>query len=173
MPLLDSFTVDHTIMEAPAVRVAKTMSTPSGDTITVFDLRFNKPNESMMGEKGIHTLEHLFAGFMREHLNGDGVEIIDISPMGCRTGFYMSLLGEPDESRVAAAWTASMQDVLNVESENDIPELNKYQCGTFMMHSLEEAKEIAKAILAQGVGVNKNDELKMDSETLRKLGNEM
>lgn len=173
MPLLDSFTVDHTIMEAPAVRVAKTMSTPSGDTITVFDLRFNKPNESMMGEKGIHTLEHLFAGFMRNHLNGDGVEIIDISPMGCRTGFYMSLLGEPDESRVAAAWTASMQDVLNVKSEDDIPELNKYQCGTFNMHSLEEAKEIAQAILAQGVGVNKNDELKMDSETLRKLGNEM
>jgi len=56
MPLLDSFTVDHKIMKAPAVRVAKTMNTPGGDTITVFDLRFNKPNESMMGEKGIHTL---------------------------------------------------------------------------------------------------------------------
>ncbi len=27
MPLLDSFTVDHTRMEAPAVRVAKTMHT--------------------------------------------------------------------------------------------------------------------------------------------------
>ena len=40
MPLLDSFTVDHTKMIAPAVRVAKTMSTPSGDDITVFDLRF-------------------------------------------------------------------------------------------------------------------------------------
>ena len=39
MPLLDSFTVDHTRMEAPAVRVAKTMNTPHGDTITVFDLR--------------------------------------------------------------------------------------------------------------------------------------
>ena len=37
MPLLDSFTVDHTIMAAPAVRVAKTMNTPAGDTITVFD----------------------------------------------------------------------------------------------------------------------------------------
>lgn len=35
MPLLDSFTVDHTRMSAPAVRVAKTMKTPSGDTITV------------------------------------------------------------------------------------------------------------------------------------------
>ncbi|MCV6002962.1 S-ribosylhomocysteine lyase, partial [Escherichia coli] len=28
MPLLDSFTVDHTRMNAPAVRVAKTMQTP-------------------------------------------------------------------------------------------------------------------------------------------------
>ena len=28
MPLLDSFRVDHTIMPAPAVRVAKTMQTP-------------------------------------------------------------------------------------------------------------------------------------------------
>ncbi len=51
MPLLDSFTVDHKIMKAPAVRVAKTMTTPGGDTITVFDLRFNKPNVDMMGEK--------------------------------------------------------------------------------------------------------------------------
>ena len=30
MPLLDSFKVDHTRMNAPAVRVAKTMTTPKG-----------------------------------------------------------------------------------------------------------------------------------------------
>ena len=35
MPLLDSFKVDHTRMNAPAVRVAKTMRTPKGDDITV------------------------------------------------------------------------------------------------------------------------------------------
>ncbi len=79
MPLLDSFTVDHTRMEAPAVRVAKKMNTPHGDAITVFDLRFCVPNKEVMPERGIHTLEHLFAGFMRDHLNGNGVEIIDIS----------------------------------------------------------------------------------------------
>ena len=78
MPLLDSFTVDHTKMIAPAVRVAKTMKTPSGDDITVFDLRFCVPNKEILSEKGIHTLEHLFAGFMREHLNGKDAEIIDI-----------------------------------------------------------------------------------------------
>jgi len=173
MPLLDSFTVDHTIMNAPAVRVAKTMTSPSGDTITVFDLRFNKPNESMMSEKGIHTLEHLFAGFMRNHLNGNGVEIIDISPMGCRTGFYMSLLGSPAEDRVAEAWLASMKDVLNVQRMEDIPELNEYQCGTYVMHSLEEAKEIAQDIIDHGIGVNKNADIALSEDTLKSLGNEV
>ncbi|CAM2842444.1 S-ribosylhomocysteine lyase [Vibrio rarus] len=169
MPLLDSFTVDHTKMHAPAVRVAKTMQTPSGDTITVFDLRFTQPNKDILSETGIHTLEHLYAGFMRNHLNGQSVEIIDISPMGCRTGFYMSLIGSPSESDVASAWIASMQDVLKVEGQNKIPELNEYQCGTAAMHSLDEAKAIAKAILEAGVSVNKNDELALPEEMLKTL----
>lgn len=169
MPLLDCFTVDHTRMAAPAVRVAKTMKTPHGDAITVFDLRFTVPNKEAMTEKGTHTLEHLFAGFMRDHLNGNGVEIIDISPMGCRTGFYMSLIGQPDELRVAKAWKAAMQDVLNVQDQNKIPELNVYQCGTYTMHSLEEAQQIARNIIAKDIQVNKNDELALPEEKLAQL----
>ncbi|EIO4172478.1 S-ribosylhomocysteine lyase, partial [Campylobacter coli] len=147
MPLLDSFKVDHTKMPAPAVRLAKTMKTPKGDDISVFDLRFCIPNKDIMSEKGTHTLEHLFAGFMRDHLNSDLVEIIDISPMGCRTGFYMSLIGTPDEKSVAKAWEAAMKDILNVSDQSQIPELNIYQCGTCAMHSLNEAKEIAQKVL--------------------------
>lgn len=169
MPLLDSFTVDHTKMQAPAVRVAKTMSTPKGDTITVFDLRFCVPNAEILSEKGIHTLEHLFAGFMRDHLNGNGVEIIDISPMGCRTGFYMSLVGTPDEQRVADAWKAAMEDVIQVADQSKIPELNEYQCGTCAMHSLDEAQQIAKAILDKGVGINRNDQLALPQSMLDTL----
>ena len=166
MPLLDSFMVDHTKMPAPAVRVAKTMKTPSNDTITVFDLRFCRPNEDILSSEGIHTLEHLYAGFMREHLNGDGVEIIDISPMGCRTGFYMSLLGSPDEKKVAKAWKESMEDILKVEKQEDIPELNIYQCGTYEMHSLDDAKDIATNILNQDIGVMSNEDLKLDSNKI-------
>ena len=149
MPLLDSFKVDHTRMNAPAVRVAKTMRTPKGDNITVFDLRFCIPNKEILPPKGIHTLEHLFAGFMRDHLNNDNVEIIDISPMGCRTGFYMSLIGTPNEQQVADAW------------------LNEYQCGTYTEHSLEEAHDIAKNVIARGVGINKNDDLALDESFLK------
>lgn len=162
MPLLDSFTVDHTIMPAPAVRKAKGMKTPSGDNITVFDLRFVRPNEDILSQEGIHTLEHLFAGFMRDHLNGNGVEIIDLSPMGCRTGFYMSLIGTPSEEKVAEAWEASMKDVLNVKEQRDIPELNIYQCGTYKMHSLEDAKEIARKVLNKDIDIMDNDALALD-----------
>lgn len=167
MPLLDSFKVDHTRMHAPAVRVAKTMTTPKGDAITVYDLRFCVPNQEILSEKGIHTLEHLFAGFMRDHLNSGEVEIIDISPMGCRTGFYMSLIGTPDEVAVAAAWRASMQDVLDVQNQNQIPELNEYQCGTYQMHSLLEAKSIAENVLARDIQVNKNEDLTLDESLLQ------
>ena len=169
MPLLDSFTVDHTKMIAPAVRVAKKMSTVSGDDITVFDLRFCVPNEEILSERGIHTLEHLFAGFMREHLNSKKVEIIDLSPMGCRTGFYMSLLGTPKKKKVVKAWEASMVDVLNVAKQSDIPELNIYQCGTFKMHSLEDAKNIAQEVLDQGIGTMSNKDLKLSEKKLKQI----
>lgn len=166
MPLLDSFTVDHTLMPAPAVRRAKGMKTPKGDAITVFDLRFCRPNEEIMGEKAIHTLEHLFAGFMRDHLNSEHTEIIDISPMGCRTGFYMSVIGSPSEEEVAQAWEASMKDVLSVKSQADIPELNEYQCGTYTMHSLEDAKAVAQNVLLRDIDIMDNDALKLDKSLI-------
>jgi S-ribosylhomocysteine lyase len=86
--------------------------------------------------------------------------------MGCRTGFYMSLLGSPDELSVAKAWGDSMRDVLEVKSQNDIPELNIYQCGTYKMHSLDDAKKIAKDILNENIGVMSNSELKLDKKFL-------
>jgi len=169
MPLLDSFTVDHTKMSAPAVRVAKTMKTPCGDDITVFDLRFCRPNKEIISERAIHTLEHLFAGFMRDHLNSKKVEIIDISPMGCRTGFYMSLLGTPKAKKVAKAWKESMKDVLKVKKQSDIPELNIYQCGTYKMHSLKEAKKVAQNVLDKGIGIMSNKSLKLSKKILKGL----
>jgi S-ribosylhomocysteine lyase len=169
MPLLDSFMVDHTKMTAPAVRVAKTMKTKSGDTITVFDLRFYRPNIEKMSGRGIHTLEHLFAGFIRTHLNSQDVEIIDVSPMGCRTGFYMSVAGTPSEKEVAKAWEKAMKDVLKVKKKSDIPELNVYQCGTYKMHSLSDAKEISEYVLKKGVGIMDNEKISLTEKDLKKL----
>ena len=82
--------------------------------------------------------------------------------MGCRTGFYMSLLGQPSEERVADAWEASMKDVLAVKEQSDIPELNVYQCGTYKMHSLDDAKDIASAVLRKDIDIMDNDALALD-----------
>ena len=86
--------------------------------------------------------------------------------MGCRTGFYMSLIGTPNEQQVAKAWLASMQDILNVKEQSQIPELNEYQCGTYTEHSLAEAHQIAQNVLARGVSINKNEELTLDEALL-------
>ena len=84
--------------------------------------------------------------------------------MGCRTGFYMSLLGSPEEETVAKAWEASMKDVLDLQSQDQIPELNKYQCGSYKMHSLQNAQAVAKGVLEKGVGVMKNEDLPLDTD---------
>lgn len=89
--------------------------------------------------------------------------------MGCRTGFYMSLIGAPSETRVAQAWKDAMADILTVKDQAKIPELNLYQCGTYKMHSLEEAHQIAKNIIERDVRVNKNDELLLSDDELEKL----
>ena len=170
MPLLDSFKVDHTKMNAPAVRVAKTMKTKRGEIITVFDLRIYKPNEAKMTGRGIHTLEHMFAGFIRDHLNNKDVEIIDCSPMGCRTGFYMSLLGTPSEKKVAKAVIKAMKDVLTVKNKSDIPELNIYQCGTYKMHSLKSAKKTAEFVVKNGMGIMSNKKLFLSDKKMKELG---
>lgn len=170
MPLLDSFRVDHTIMNAPAVRVAKKMTSPKGDAISVYDIRIYKPNKNKMTGKGMHTLEHLFAGFIRKYLNSKSVEIIDCSPMGCRTGFYMSCLGTPSEEKVALSTEKAMADVLNVKSEKDIPELNIYQCGTYKMHSLKSAQKTAAHVVENGVSIMDNKKLNLTKKKMKELG---
>ena len=162
MPAVESFALDHTKVKAPYVRVAGYERHKLGSVVQKFDVRFMQPNAAAIPTAALHTLEHLLAYGLREELAG----VIDISPMGCRTGFYMSLIGTPDEQQVADAWLAAMQDVLDVQNQSQIPELNEYQCGTYQMHSLGEAQQIAENILKRKVAVNKNEDLTLDEDLL-------
>ncbi|GHL16707.1 hypothetical protein ECZU23_51500 [Escherichia coli] len=51
-------------------------------------------------------------------------------------------------------------------SESD-PELNVYQCGTYQMHSLQEAQDIARSILERDVRINSNEELALPKRSCR------
>jgi S-ribosylhomocysteine lyase len=145
-PTVESFLVNHTKMKAPLVREAKIMETPSGDVITVFDLRFKTPNQEKMPWDGAHTMEHLLAGLIRKHLD---YKVIDVSGMFCFTGFYLSVIGRPSLEEVKIAWDKSMRDIRDYDGE--IGEANIFQCGSYKDHSLAEAKEIAISILERGI----------------------
>ncbi len=78
----------------------------------------------------------------------------------------MSVIGTPSEEAVKKAWLASMKDILEVKDQDKIPELNKFQCGTYKMHSLEEAHAIANKILDQGLVIINNEEIKLDVDAM-------
>ncbi len=138
--VVESFTMDHTKVKAPFVRKCGHIQTPKGDVITKFDLRFTQPNQEAMPTGAIHAMEHLMAGFLREELR----DIVDISPMGCRTGFYLIKIGETKEEEVAAALIATLKKVIDAE---EIPALNPVQCGNYRDMSLFGAKEYAREVL--------------------------
>jgi S-ribosylhomocysteine lyase len=66
--------------------------------------------------------------------------------MGCQTGYYLILQGEPDVAAVVDLIEATLTDVLEA---TEVPAANEVQCGWGENHSLEEAKEAARAFLAQ------------------------
>ena len=139
-----SFSVDHTSMSAPQVRKAEVSSGPCGDVISKFDLRLIKPNTDALPTAAVHTLEHLLATYMRECLSG----VIDLSPMGCRTGFYLLLWGDVKPDVVRQALIDSLRRILSAKWE-DVPGTSAESCGNYRDHSLFSAQEYARQILSE------------------------
>jgi S-ribosylhomocysteine lyase len=140
MVKVESFELDHTKVKAPYVRKAGLLKGKQGDLVSKFDLRFVQPNVEEIPTAAIHTLEHLLAGYMREELD----DIIDISPMGCRTGFYLIVWGDVSVEDVKKAFISSLKKVVETTS---VPATNPIQCGNYRDHSLFSAIEYAKHVL--------------------------
>ncbi|OIH84166.1 S-ribosylhomocysteine lyase [Arthrobacter sp. UCD-GKA] len=138
---VESFNLDHRTVAAPYVRVADRKVLPQGDVITKYDVRFTQPNVAHLDMKAIHSLEHLFAESSRNHSDS----VIDFSPMGCQTGYYLILQGEPDVPGTANLIEATLTDVLKA---TEVPAANEIQCGWGANHSLADAQDAARAFLA-------------------------
>ncbi|QWU17453.1 S-ribosylhomocysteine lyase /quorum-sensing autoinducer 2 (AI-2) synthesis protein LuxS [Paenibacillus sophorae] len=144
MAKVESFQLDHTKVKAPYVRVAGTERNAAGSIVQKYDLRLLQPNTDALPTAALHTLEHLLATYLRDELPG----IIDISPMGCRTGFYLIIWDEHEPSTVAAALTKVLRKVLETET---VPAVSALECGNYKDHSLFGAKEYAKLVLEAGI----------------------
>lgn len=147
MAKVESFELDHTKVKAPYVRLITVETGNKSDKISNFDLRLVQPNENAIPTAGLHTIEHLLAGLLRDRMDG----IIDCSPFGCRTGFHLIAWGEPTTTEVAKALKGALEEIANVTKWEDVPGTDIYSCGNYRDHSLFSAKEWAKKILDDGI----------------------
>ena len=134
MKKIASFTIDHTILPKGMY-----LSRTDMNTVT-YDIRCRRPNvEEVMENGSIHTLEHLFATFVRNSDVSD--KIIYFGPMGCRTGFYFitaDTLAKEDAiklTRDALAFCATF--------EGEVPGVSAEECGNYRDHNLPVAKKEA------------------------------
>ena len=147
MPL-ESFELDHRRVRAPYLRVAA-----SAPDLTKYDLRLCQPNQEALPTAPLHTLEHLLAGLLRERL-----PVWDLSPMGCRTGFYLSVLAEPAPQEVLEAFRWSLTQVLEA---GEIPGASPLSCGNAADHDLAAAQRWAAKVLERGLRVQET--VRLDS----------
>ncbi|HAK1316360.1 TPA: S-ribosylhomocysteine lyase [Listeria monocytogenes] len=137
---VESFNLDHTKVKAPFVRLAGTKVGVHGDEIYKYDVRFKQPNKEHTEMPALHSLEHLMAELARNHTD----KLVDISPMGCQTGFYVSFINHSDYDDALEIIATTLTDVL---AATEVPACNEVQCGWAASHSLEGAKALAAEFL--------------------------
>lgn len=146
MAEVESFALDHTKVKAPYVRLAG-RKLLGGGMVEKYDLRLAQPNREALTTGALHTLEHLLAGYLRDHLEG----VIDLSPMGCRTGFYLVVEGPLEEDQVLVALERALRDILL--HEGPVPGASFRECGNYRDHDLPGAKAWAEKVLRAGLRV--------------------
>ncbi|NAO95590.1 S-ribosylhomocysteine lyase [Halomonas sp. MG34] len=137
---VESFNLDHTKVKAPYVRLADIKEGQNGDRIHKYDLRICQPNQAHMEMPALHSLEHLMAELSRNHTD----KVVDISPMGCQTGFYIAMINHDDYEEVLKILDQTLEDVLTA---TEVPACNEMQCGWAASHSLKGAQSIASDLL--------------------------
>lgn len=130
MQRITSFSVDHDLL-MPGIYVSRV----DGD-ITTYDLRTRRPNMGeYMDTTTAHTVEHMFATFVRNSAIKDNV--IYFGPMGCRTGFYL-LVRDADNYQVLEIVKQILADIIYYNGP--VFGASQKECGNFRDLDLEKAK---------------------------------
>ncbi len=133
-----SFSVNHN-----KLKKGMYISRTDGDVVT-YDIRMKRPNGGdYLPYAGMHTLEHLLATYARNSEIKDSV--IYIGPMGCRTGFYI-LLRDTVGKDEAIDFVKSAFCYIST-FDGAVPGATQKECGNYMEHNLDDAKQAAKDML--------------------------
>lgn len=145
MEKITSFTIDH-IKLVPGVYVSR--KDPVGsEIVTTFDIRMTSPNdEPVMNTAEMHAIEHLAATYLRNHKEF-GPKILYFGPMGCRTGFYLLLIGSYYSSDIVSLLKELFAFIADFDGE--VPGACAKDCGNYLDMNLPMAKYLAKKYLTE------------------------
>ena len=137
MNKITSFTVDHDLL-TEGIYVSRI----DGD-ITTYDMRTRVPNaDNFMDTTTAHTVEHMFATFVRNSEIKD--DVIYFGPMGCRTGFYL-LVRDAVNEEVLAVVRETLEKI--IAHEGDVFGKSRVECGNYLELDMEAARTEAKRYL--------------------------
>ena len=135
MKRIASFTVNHDKLKKGIY-----ISRIDGDVVT-YDVRCKIPNGGDYLPNGaMHTFEHLFATYARN--SEFEKSVIYVGPMGCRTGFYLLLRDDVSYENAIKLTREAFE--FTAKFEGTIPGSTKIECGNYLEHDLEGAKEVAR-----------------------------
>lgn len=136
MEKIASFTVNH-IDLVTGLYVSR-RDKVGGEVVTTFDMRVTRPNtEPVMDTPALHAIEHLGATFLRNHAEWKD-RTVYFGPMGCRTGFYILLVGELDPLDIYPLMREMSEFITNYEGA--IPGASARDCGNYLDLNLDMAK---------------------------------
>ena len=113
--------------------------------IVTYDLRTRKPNSGdFMDHSTMHTLEHMFATYVRNSEIADSV--LYFGPMGCQTGFYLLVADDVTPQKVYETTVEVLKKT--VAHEGEVFGNCAIECGNYRTLDLGAAVNEAARYLA-------------------------
>lgn len=133
MKQIKSFQRDHNQIEA-GLYLQETKR-----NVDVYDLRFVRPNTDFIDNMSIHSIEHMFATYLKSELCPISNDVISLCVGGCQTMFYLEVFNDNgvsyDQVRDALLkcidWCLEQRSVVGATKE---------ECGNYKSHDLFGAK---------------------------------
>ena len=99
--------------------------------VDIYDLRFIKPNTGEIPIEAMHTIEHLFATWLKTESDIKD-EVISFNPAGCQTMFYLEVFNDIEidvkqELIKCIDWCLKQDKVCGATKE---------ECGNYTSHDL-------------------------------------
>lgn len=141
------FPVNYTLVKAPYIHQSATVQHPVGPVLTVFDLQLLQPNTATLPSGVIHTLDHLLTIELDRLLP----DLINLAPMSCQTGFYLTVFDEVSSSQIHSVLMSALNHlVLNPTTLK----LDATSCRHYRNLAQEAALTYLTDLLDQGISTN-------------------